>query len=42
MKLVKNLKRCLGYFEAASQEEIYEICTFSITNTELILEDIAV
>ncbi len=42
MKSVKNMKRCLGYFETASQDEIYEICNFSFTNTELILVAMAI
>lgn len=40
MKSVENIKRCLGYFEAASQNEIYEISNF--TSTELILEAITI
>tara|TARA_R110000744_G_scaffold378524_1_gene494781 strand:- start:660 stop:788 length:129 start_codon:yes stop_codon:yes gene_type:complete len=38
MKSIKNMKRCLGYFETANQDEIYEISNFNITSTELILE----
>ena len=34
------MNRCLGYFESASQNEIYEISNFNITSTELILEAI--
>ena len=42
MKSVENIKRCLGYFEAASQNEIYEISNFNVTSTELILEAISI
>ena len=38
MKTVSNFKKCLGYFESANQEEIFEINNFNITNSELILE----
>ncbi|WP_262493300.1 hypothetical protein [Maribacter forsetii] len=42
MKTVRNSNRCLGYFETISQDEIFEICNFNITNSELILEAMAV
>ncbi|CAG2534411.1 MAG: hypothetical protein ABJO28_17455 [Maribacter dokdonensis] len=42
MKTVINTNRCLGYFETANQEEIYEICTYNVTNSELILEAMTV
>lgn len=42
MKIATNIKRCLGYFETASQEDIYEICNMQVTNTELILETISI
>ncbi|VXB69182.1 hypothetical protein [Maribacter litoralis] len=42
MKTVINSKRCLGYFETANQDEIYEICQFNITDSELIVESMAV
>jgi hypothetical protein len=32
------MKRCLGYFETASQNKFYEFSDFNVTNTELILE----
>ncbi|WP_299797603.1 hypothetical protein [Maribacter sp. Asnod1-A12] len=41
MKTVKNSNRCLGYFESANQDEIFEIDNFNITNSELILEAMA-
>ena len=41
MKTVSNFKKCLGYFESANQEEIFEINNFNITNLELILEAMA-
>ncbi|SHJ73889.1 hypothetical protein SAMN04488007_1269 [Maribacter aquivivus] len=41
MKTVSNCKKCLGYFESANQEEIFEINNFNITNSELILEAMA-
>ncbi|WP_339842064.1 hypothetical protein [uncultured Maribacter sp.] len=42
MKSVKNMTRCLGYFETTSKDEIYEICNYNITNTELDLEAMAI
>ncbi|MEP2059562.1 MAG: hypothetical protein ABJJ05_17260 [Maribacter litoralis] len=42
MKTVINSKRCLGYFETANQDEIYEICQFNITDSVLTLEAMAV
>ncbi|WP_405399459.1 hypothetical protein [Maribacter sp. Asnod2-G09] len=41
MKTVSNFKICLGYFESANQDEIFEIDNFSITHSELILEAMA-
>ncbi len=38
MKKLIHTKKCLGYFETVTEEEIFEICAYNVTGSELILE----